>query len=366
MTGARSGAPDPERAGGAPEFVAALQALKDWSGLTYRELSSRAETIGDVLPRSTVANMLGRGTVPREELVAAFVRACGCDPGELDTWLRVRKELARGERQAGESPDVTSAAAGAAGEAPDAVTPAAGRAVGGPAAPAAHAPAPASPAPASASAPGSPVHRSRRRTWGVPAVAGVLIVAAAVAAAVTLVGGEGSDGSGGGRTERSAPLPVASGPGPAPAPGAVSIRAVHSGLCLAEDGGQNGQLFQRTCAPDSIPRFSLERIDGGWLLVTFHQRFGEGCTGVRDRSAAAGAPVEDQECGKRGPAEAFRLEPVGSPVRGYRLRPLHSDLCVGVADGTTRAGEPVRQLECAGDMKGQLFAFDRRTPAAAG
>ncbi|GGT29930.1 hypothetical protein GCM10010271_37410 [Streptomyces kurssanovii] len=77
MDVAESGAPDPERVRDPAGFVAAMQALKDRSGLTYRELTSRAEAVGDVLPRSTVANMLGRTTLPREELVAAFVRAAG-------------------------------------------------------------------------------------------------------------------------------------------------------------------------------------------------------------------------------------------------------------------------------------------------
>lgn len=338
MAGDRSGAPDPERAADAAEFVAALQALKDWSGLTYRELTSRADAVGDVLPRSTVANMLGRASLPREELVAAFVRACGCDPGDLDTWLRVRKELARGERQAGEAADTAPAAAEAAGTSDE-------------------------PSPA----PGPAAPRPRRRARVLLPVGGFLLASAAVAAAVVLPGD--GDGDGEGRAQGRGdgrPAAAASGPGPAPAPGAVTIRAVHSGLCLAEDGGQNGQVYQRACAPDSIPRFSLKRIEGGWRLVTFHQRFGEGCTGVQDKSVWVGAPVEDQECGKRGPAEAFRLEPVGSPVRGYRLRPLHSDLCVGVEDGTEQAGTPLRQLTCTADGKGQLFAFDRREPAATG
>ncbi|RSS41021.1 helix-turn-helix domain-containing protein, partial [Streptomyces sp. WAC08241] len=72
--------PDPRGARSPAEFLARLQALKDWSGLTYRELSVRAEARGDVLPRSTVANMLSRTTLPREELLTAFVRACGTGP----------------------------------------------------------------------------------------------------------------------------------------------------------------------------------------------------------------------------------------------------------------------------------------------
>ncbi|NBM21291.1 XRE family transcriptional regulator, partial [Streptomyces sp. GC420] len=90
------GAPDPERVRNAAEFAERLQELKYWSALTYRELTARAEAMGEVLPRSTVANMLSRDTLPREELVSVFVRACGCGPAVAEVWLRVRKELAAG------------------------------------------------------------------------------------------------------------------------------------------------------------------------------------------------------------------------------------------------------------------------------
>ncbi|MGW5677221.1 helix-turn-helix domain-containing protein [Streptomyces sp. NPDC003860] len=95
--------------------MARLHALKDWSGLTYRELAQRASAVGDVLPRSTVANMLSRSTLPREELVVAFVRACGCGPDGIDSWTRVRKELTHRERQSTEVPGC-----GAGGAAADA------------------------------------------------------------------------------------------------------------------------------------------------------------------------------------------------------------------------------------------------------
>ncbi|MFD0368953.1 helix-turn-helix domain-containing protein [Streptomyces sp. NPDC127114] len=95
-------APGPRGARNPAEFVARLQLLKNWSGLTYRELSARSAALGDVLPRSTVANMLARATLPREELLAAFVRACGVDPDGQADWEAVRKELAvRGAYGAG-------------------------------------------------------------------------------------------------------------------------------------------------------------------------------------------------------------------------------------------------------------------------
>ncbi|MGI5403010.1 helix-turn-helix domain-containing protein [Streptomyces sp. CA-135486] len=329
MASAGQSAPDPELAQNSAEFVARMQALKEWSGLTYRELTARADAAGDVLPRSTVANMLSRSTVPREELVAAFVRACGCGPEATETWLRVRKELTRRERQSLEVPEY-----GVGDIEPD---------------PGADEPPPAQP----------------RRPWLVRAVLPSAVVALGVVAlAVTLATRDFDDS----KEEREKQRPSAAKtekqptflpPGP-PQPGRLQIRAVHSGLCLAEDGGQNGQLYQQPCAPGTTPRFSLKRVEPGWRIVTFHKQYGEGCTGVMEKSTEIGAPVEDQECGKRGPAEAFRLEPVGTPVRGYRLRPLHTDLCAGVEKAVTRPGAEIRQLVCTDDAKGQLFAFERQ------
>ncbi|MGW1493070.1 RICIN domain-containing protein [Streptomyces sp. NPDC002402] len=336
MDPAGHGAPDPEQAHSSAEFVASMQALKDWSGLTYRELTARAEAVGDVLPRSTVANMLGRSTVPREELVAAFVRACGCGPGAAETWLRVRKELSRRERQSDEVPRYDTVAT---------ETEAGQHGVGEPE------PGPGTMAP---TPPGPP-----RRPWRARVVLLAAVVAlGAIALAVTLTVRDSDDPRDepqGVRKETFLP----SGRPPEGVP--LRIRAVHSGLCLAEDGSQNGQLRQQPCAPGTIPRFNLRAVEPAWRIVTFHKKFGWGCSGVQEESMEVGAPLEDQECGKRGPAEAFRLEPVGKPVRGYRLRPLHSDLCAGVAEAATKPGAELRQLTCTKDMKGQLFAFDRES-----
>ncbi|MEU1893573.1 helix-turn-helix domain-containing protein [Streptomyces pristinaespiralis] len=344
MDFAGSGAPDPERVRDPAEFVAAMQALKDRSGLTYRELTSRAEAVGDVLPRSTVANMLGRTTLPREELVAAFVRACGAGPGELDAWLRLRKELTRRERAA-VTYGATDAGHGGPGPAltESGRVPRSGDEAAHPAADGASVIPRTGPPPAAAGpAPNGPRRRRRLLT---AAVAAVVVAAAVTAAALHFGGGTKTDT---GAAEVSGP-----------APGPVQIRAVSSGLCLAEQGGQNGQLYQQPCSPDSIPRFSLKRLGTDWRLETFHTTFGWGCSGVQEKSTEAGAPVEDQECGKRGPAEAFRVEPVGEPVRGYRLRPVHSGLCAGVeAADSEKKGADIRQLGCTDDGTGQLFSFD--------
>lgn len=85
---------DPRRARTPSEFVACLRQLKAWSGLTYRQLESRAAGVGDVLPYSTLATALGRDGLPREELVEAFVRACGCDAPTVGLWVTARRHLA--------------------------------------------------------------------------------------------------------------------------------------------------------------------------------------------------------------------------------------------------------------------------------
>ncbi|MFE5919129.1 hypothetical protein ACWCQZ_43615 [Streptomyces sp. NPDC002285] len=81
-------------------FVAALRRLKAWSGLSYRQLERRATEAGHTLPYSTAATMLGRDRLPRAELVAAFVAACGVGADEAEAWLDARVTIACGVRPA--------------------------------------------------------------------------------------------------------------------------------------------------------------------------------------------------------------------------------------------------------------------------
>ncbi|MBD0839399.1 hypothetical protein [Streptomyces sp. TRM68416] len=77
-------------------FVAALRRLKAWSGLSYRQLERRATQAGHSLPYSTAATMLGRDRLPRQELVAAFVAACGLRADQAQAWLDARVTIACG------------------------------------------------------------------------------------------------------------------------------------------------------------------------------------------------------------------------------------------------------------------------------
>ena len=97
----------PREARTAGEFVALMRRLKERSGLTYRQMEERAAERGEVLARSTLADVLGGKRLPRPELLAAFVRACG-DGDRVEVWLRARASLA--ERAAVEPPAPTRSA----------------------------------------------------------------------------------------------------------------------------------------------------------------------------------------------------------------------------------------------------------------
>ncbi|MEU7239892.1 hypothetical protein ACI2L4_12635 [Streptomyces sparsogenes] len=85
--------PDPKAARTAAEFVAAMRHLRIWADLSYRQLERNAEAAGDVLPRATIAGALSRDDLPREQLLAAFVRACGGDAETVAVWLAARRHL---------------------------------------------------------------------------------------------------------------------------------------------------------------------------------------------------------------------------------------------------------------------------------
>ncbi|MFF1508865.1 helix-turn-helix domain-containing protein [Streptomyces sp. NPDC058326] len=407
--------PDPRGARTPAEFLARLQALKDWSGLTYRELSARAEERGDVLPRSTVANMLARPTLPREELLTSFVRACGVSPAALEEWRTVRRELAApgmyaptdaggaGEGTAADPVGAGTAAGPAAGTADEAgatdpagpatdqvtaTTAAAGptdppaarvtatdrvtgadpaaegpagavaRAVGGPADTSAS----PAPWPAAAEPPDGPpmTRRATRRSRIRRALVATVAVAGLVLAGVSLVTAlrDGRTGPAGQQPRTpAAPVP--------PAAGDVRVRVAGTEFCLGERRGtRTGQVHQLPCAGAGVPLYSLAEVAGGrWRIVSDHPDYGPGCSGIPSGGRIPDAPYEDSECGDPSRVEAFALEPYGTPVRGYRIVPVDSatpGTCVTVVGDRTAAWARLAQAPCAPDAAGQLFSFERR------
>lgn len=319
-------APDPREARNPAEYIARLQELKDWSGLTYRELSARAEAGGDVLPRSTVANMLARTTVPREELLACFVRACGVAPAQAETWETVRAELATRGRYAppanagpaggeheGAGGGGAGEVAGARGAAEDAGVGATGEVAG----------AGGASGVVGASGVSRPGGVGAGRAAGVGGVAEDTVAAVGGPAGSPTVGlpadgrptaGRPTAGPPAGRADPPPAWPADAAqapgedpePGPpsrlrravvgavavaglvlatvsvvafvrddprpghahrpvltAPAEGPVRIRVIGSDLCLNERrGNRDGQIYQRACAGADVPRYELKRLGG--------------------------------------------------------------------------------------------------------
>ncbi|WP_432014543.1 RICIN domain-containing protein [Streptomyces cucumeris] len=348
-------APDPQHARSPEEFIARLRALKDWSRLTDRELAARAEAAGEALPRTTLAGVLGRAALPGEDLVAAFVRACGVGPAELTVWLSVRADLA-----ARTAPGGGPVPARARTVVPATViVPYRARADrddddgGGP------------PEPPD----GLLGLSSLRRSRAVTLLSVLALTATVVAIAVTTRGSHHGGTSAGKRQEgagqRSGSMASTSGAAlPAPAPGAYRVRAAHSGQCLSERADEpTDWVYQAPCG-DDLPAFSLERLDGGyWRIAARHQEDGSGCAGITGGRTVEGAFLVDAECGSRGAGEKFRLEAVARPATGYRLRPVHTGYCLTVPGGTAEPWAHVVQLPCREGESGQVFRFD---PVASG
>ncbi|PKV82978.1 RICIN domain-containing protein [Streptomyces sp. TLI_146] len=85
--------PDPAAAHSPAQFVELMRQLRRWADLSYRQLERHATDVGDVLPRATISAALSRDELPRAELLAAYIRACGGDEDSVTAWLNARRRL---------------------------------------------------------------------------------------------------------------------------------------------------------------------------------------------------------------------------------------------------------------------------------
>ncbi|MFG2349332.1 helix-turn-helix domain-containing protein [Streptomyces phaeochromogenes] len=362
--------PTPQEPRNAAEFAARLRRLKDRSGLSYRQLEERAADRGEVLPRSTLADVLRHDALPRPEMLAAFLNACGAGR-EAEAWLAARNRIAETElsgtrpeqehEQAHEDEEERAHA--------HVQVPAPG---GGPT------------GPQDASAPDSksgppPRHRrlrsligSRRRLSG--AVLTLLVLAgggylASAAGKDTDDDGRKPGGPNATSAGNAASEDTADGGGASPVPGTYQIRSLTSSLCISErDGEETGSVYQFDCARGLLTYALEDQGDGVYRIRSLHPVFGYGCLGVTGGSTRGGAQLADDYCGHRGNAERFRLKPVATDgsqgsrgprgPRGYRIMPLHTGSCVSVPGGSKKSWTPVLQLPCGQGESGQTFRFD--------
>lgn len=320
--------PDPSHVETSEEYVAALRALKAWSKLTYRQLSTRAEAAGYVLPHSTLAGSLSRATLPRRDVVTALVRACGCDDEAMAVWMSAYDRTAArekgGQSVAAVPSDPEETAVGTGGRTGEAGA-AGGVDTGG--------------------GETRPLRRpsSRPRWWGV--VAFGLLVAAGAGLFIALAPEDGED--------RRPPAASSD----RPPVGEVRIRAAHTGMCVTEGRERNQRTdrplaVQRDCGAveNSPPKTMVEALGSGvYQIVWVHPEHGTGCLQVDDGGLEDGRLVSPHDCDTTAPHQRFLFEPVdGSDPRRFRMRPAHSGKCLGFVDPMTEEGAELVQTTCVG------------------
>ncbi|WP_237522317.1 XRE family transcriptional regulator [Streptomyces sp. SID1328] len=289
-----------------------MQQLKERSGLTYRELEEQAARNGDVLARSTLADILRRTSLPRPDLLAAFVRACG-DGQRVGAWLDARDRIAA---------DVVAVSATAQSPMPEADTMAQTQLQTG-------------------ESTGPQPHRTKRRTF---ALAAALMVPLVALAAWELLPGS-SDAPG------AAAVPTAA---RTPADGWVTIRPARTpDLCLTDgrdrDGTYNSAVaVQLPCVQAAVPRTYLEPVGEGLYRIQWHHpQMGKGCLTVMGDDQIKGMLEPREDCTQ---GTLFRLEPtVAHSARVFRLRPAHSNRCVGIVGNDTTEGAEAIEEPCTGE-----------------
>ncbi|WP_328665742.1 helix-turn-helix domain-containing protein [Streptomyces sp. NBC_00322] len=277
-------------------FIASMQRLKERSGLTYRELEERAARSGDVLARSTLADVLRRTSLPRPEVLAAFVRACG-DGERVDAWLATRDRLAAARTIA---------------------APVQARDVETDAQPQTEAAA---------------IARPRRPKGSTVAGATTLAVPMLALVAWGLLAGDSAEPG----------IPAS------PADGWVTIRPARTpDLCLTDGRDRNGAYgsavaVQLPCAQAPVPRTYLEPMGEGLYRIQWHHpQMGKGCLTVMSEDQIKGMLEPRRNCAQ---GTLFRLEPTAGT---FRLRPATSSGCIGIVDNDTTVGAEAIEESCSG------------------
>lgn len=285
------------------DFIASMQRLKERSGLTYRELEERAARSGDVLARSTLADVLRRTSLPRPEVLVAFVRACG-DGERVDAWLATRDRVAAARTIA--------------------------------------APVPARDVETDAQPQTEAAAIARPRRPRATTVAGATMLAVPLLALVAwgLLSGDSHEPG-----TQASPAPSSR----TPADGWVTIRPARTpDLCLTDGRDREGTYnsavaVQLPCAQAPVPRTYLEPMGEGLYRIQWHHpQMGKGCLTVMGEDQIKGMLEPRLNCAQ---GTLFRLEPIAGT---FRLRPATSSGCIGIVDNDTTVGAEAIEERCSG------------------
>ncbi|MEV0265428.1 XRE family transcriptional regulator [Streptomyces sp. NPDC050617] len=346
----------PRDARDAAAFVELMRRLKERSGLTYRELEERAARRGDVLARSTLADVLRRGSLPRADVVAAFVRACGDERTDgggrwVDAWLEVRARLAEEVEAvpAGDAAAVSVAAPSAeaietaeSADTADTVESAETAAQ--------------SPPEATGATESGP---SRTKVRLVTLTAALMVPLIASVIWVLLPGSSGA----GDASSSGAPTVTASTAPAAPVDGWATIRPARAPALCMTDGRDRGGAYgsavavQLPCAKATVPRTYLEPAGEGLYRIQWHHpQMGKGCLTVVGDGPVKGMLEPRNDCAQ---ATLFRLEAIAADsADGFLIRPADSGRCVGIADSVAAEGAEAVEQRCTGAI-GQRFLIRR-------
>ncbi|MFE6872180.1 helix-turn-helix domain-containing protein [Kitasatospora sp. NPDC057692] len=303
----------PQDARNTAELVELLRRLKEQSGLTYRQLEERAAASGEVLARSTLADVLGGRTAPRPQLLSAFVRACG-EGERAALWLHAWQGVS--ENRAAEA-------------------------------------ALAEPAPGPVARPLLDRLRGMR----------VLLVAAAGCSALTALAwtltsldGSTADGE---ASRRAKAVPVGDGSG-LPS-GWIRIRPTTApDLCLTDGRVQDRRYtplvaVQRRCDQVAPQGTLLEPMgEGAYRIQWHHPDYGKGCLKAWAQGEAVGLlePRDDCDEGSR-----FRIEPSGTYGGNTYVLRVAGQGCVGIRGSSTSEGVEAVMDRCVG-KDGQVFVIE--------
>ncbi|MFF5089174.1 XRE family transcriptional regulator [Streptomyces niveus] len=306
--------PQPTQASTPAEFIEALRALRTWSGLTYRQLESKAAAQSDALPASTMASTLGRTTLPRERFVDGFTRACGLGEEEIRPWLQTLRRIAADE-------PVPAGAESDSERGDDKGVSADGGSV---------------PAPAP---------RRWRRAVGLVGAVGVGAVGALVVSSLHEVSRQTEP-----PTMRVTGLRMLD---------VGSWARIHPArtpeLCVSEGRDRTGRYdtaiaAQRPCTKAVAPQVFLEPVGQNRVQIQWHHpKHSIGCLTVMLEGPGRDLLEPRDDCVDTNRAQQFRIEPFGPPAAAhFRIRPVTTGWCLSLRDQGTMTGAEVVQGRCSG------------------
>jgi hypothetical protein len=285
-----------------------MRQLKEQSGRTLRQLEKASAAHGKTVARSTLADVLRRDTLPRTEVLAAFVRACGAED-QLAMWLQARERLAVEQHVPADIPSTTN----------------------------------------------TPVLATPKRR----ALAAAVVLLIAVATAVLLTTLPASDPTSGQNhdTGRTKIFSVPS------AGGWAHIRPAQAPeMCLTEGRAQSVRYqsaiaAQIPCEQPGGPRTFLEPVGADATYIKWEHPVdkGMGCLTVMDGGTAKNLLEPQNECSDSKSSQQFRIEPTASGANTYRLRRAGTDFCIAMSGNAI--GAEAHQVSCSAENN-QHFLID--------